>query len=1215
MKKILFYFVLLLMCFSVDAQNFACGQDQLIQLAKQNDKNYDNNLQRINEAVKNYINVNYKQPQPPPPNNVTYMIPVVFHIVHPSGDTYGNGANISYNQIVAQLNAMNAAFGMNYPAYNGQTHAPYAQNTTIRFCLARTAMPGNVSFYSGPSGTEWGVMRYADNNLTNHQMTVANSNALLGLTHPTAAHFPYANYLNIWVVSNIGSGPGTVMGYAPTPLMASYPLDGVVMRSNVVGDNSTGANFNLGYNLQQGKVLVHEIGHYLNLYHIFQGGCAGANPSGSLTDACDLNGDFICDIEPCTTQNFNCILGTPNTCAANYTTNTTTLDMINDYMSYADDDCMNTFTADQCQRMWTTLNNLRFNLWQNTNLSATGVIGNGGCLSAFLMNQIVPSTNNICAGSSFTLSNPLGGNSATSWTWTTAGATPASGNGSSITVTYPSPGTYLAILAVSDGTTTAYDTLAIPVSNCALDSSRLDRSHWYFGNYAEINFATTPPSAGNSAATFSTMYQGFESTISMSDRYGNLLFYTNSTNLWNRNHQQVNSMPIFANQGGSSTPGLLAIPFPQDSSRYILISSPHSGQDYDSIYYAVYDTLLQTVTPKRGFRHASLPPKFAEPLTVVPHCNGSDYWIICRPYYNIAQANNAYAMLLTAAGPQNIDTVIVSSGVLSAASGQLKSNRRGDRLIQANFNSGPYAYFYNFNKATGQLSNQTPSLPNANAIGTGAIFSPNDSIAYAVVQYANGQSSGLFKINLTTMMSQSMAIPQGFQGLQLEAGPDNNIYISQSNYLNTTVGRIINANNWNNATFVPSVINFAYPINPFGGMCNFMDADRGAELDADFSITALNCNSYQMIVDNCWQIYKATWLFGDGTSGVGLNVSHTYAGSGVYPVQLILSVGNYSLPPVVKYITILPQSLAITGPTVICKGSPYPNSYGTTSVSGATYSWSVVNGGLMSPANLPYVDVSTASGGVMTLSVLVNNNGCMSSGTRTVAIDTIPAINFNAPTQLCLGSSTTLTASPQGGTFNGQNVSGNTFSAAATGSFSVTYTVSNASGCSNAATRTIAVVTAPQVSLTAPPHFICTGQTLTLSATPQGGTFAGTGVNGNTFLSNTAGSYTVSYTAGANGCSSVATRTVSVIACTGIAEQSKASRVTISPNPSDGHFTIQCDVKEAQLEIVNSIGQRILIRSFSDESELDLSAFADGIYIGRISTKGTSITFKLVKQR
>ena len=156
-------------------------------------------------------------------------------------------------------------------------------------------------------------MRYADNNLTNHQMTVANSNALLGLTHPTAAHFPYANYLNIWVVSNIGNGPGTVMGYAPTPLMASYPLDGVVMRSDVVGDNSTGANFSLGYNLQQGKVMVHEIGHYLNLYHIFQGGCAGANPSGSLTDACDLNGDFICDIEPCTTQNFNCILGTPNT--------------------------------------------------------------------------------------------------------------------------------------------------------------------------------------------------------------------------------------------------------------------------------------------------------------------------------------------------------------------------------------------------------------------------------------------------------------------------------------------------------------------------------------------------------------------------------------------------------------------------------------------------------------------------------------------------------------------------------------------------------------------------------------------------------------------------------------------------------------------------------------------------------------------------------------
>lgn len=1216
MKKVIHLTIVLLFCITATAQEFGCGHDRIVQLQRENNKNYDDELKRLNEAVKNYIDANYNKPQPPPTNTL-YTIPVVFHIVHPSGDAYGTGANISYNQILSQLNAINAAYQRNYPAYNGQQHAAYAQNTNIRFCLARTAMPANVSFYNGPSGTEWGVMRYADNNLTNHQMTIAGANALLGLTHPSPSYFPFANYLNIWVVTSMGNGPGTVMGYAPTPLMNGYPLDGVVMRSDVVGDNSTGSTFNLGYNLQQGKVLCHEIGHYLNLYHIFQGGCAGANPAGSLTDACDLNGDFICDIEPCTTQNYNCLLGTPNTCTANYNTGTTTLDMLEDYMSYADDDCMNTFTADQCQRMWTTLNQMRFNLWQNANLSATGVIGNGGCLSAFLMKQISKSTNNICAGVSFTLSNPLGGNSATSWSWTTAGAIPASGNSNSLVVNYPSPGSYWAILAVSDGTTTLYDSLAIPVSNCSLDSSKLDRSHWYFGNYAEINFATTPASAGNSAWTYSTMYQGFESTVSMSDRNGNLLFYTNSTNLWDRNHNQVNNSPLFANQGGSSTPGLISIPFPGDSSRYVIISSPHTGQDYDSIYYAVYDTLQQIVTPKRGFRHASLPAKYAEGLTVVPHCNGSDYWIICRPWYTQPTAANGYAMLLTSAGPQNIDTVIVSQGMVPATSGQLKANPAGNRLIQANYGGGPFAYFYNFNQATGQITNQTPSLPttNGSAIPTGAVFSPNGTVAYVVVQYAFGQVSQLHKIDMTTMTTQSLVTPNGFKGLQLEVGPDNNIYVSQTDYMNLSVGRIINPNNWATAQFIPSVINFNGGINPFGGLCNFMDARPGPVLDADFVLTMLNCTTFQMTVGNCWSVYKASWQFGDGATGQGLNVSHTYAGPGTYPVQLILSVGNYSLPPVIKYVTILPQTVAITGPTVLCQGNPYPNSYGTASVSGATYTWTVNNGGVMGPNGLPFADIGSSGTGVMTIAVTVNNNGCISNGTKTVVIDALPVITFTLPPQVCQGNTIALTANPAGGGFSGAGVNGSTFSASATGTAMISYSVATVNGCAGLAQRTINVVSAPQVSFASLPHQVCVNAPLSLTASPQGGTFLGAGVTGSTFVPQSAGVYTINYNYAQGNCSSTTSRTVSAVVCTGLENEIiRTGGLRVFPNPSGGRFTIIGTGLTGRLEVINAIGQVIETRAFTGDSLLDLSMYPNGLYVVQLSSEQGVQTIKLIKQ-
>ena len=322
MKFIYFTFFTFLFLTSLKSQT-ACGDDIFNNFQKTHIRDFEEIEKRNNQQIKNYIDSHYGSSASARTTtaSINYVIPVVFHVVHLSSDAYGVGTNISYSQIVSQVNALNAAFGKTYPTYNGQTHPSYAQNTNIQFCLAKIAKPSSVSFYTGPGGIENGVMRYSDNALTHHDITTASATSLLGLTHPTLAHFPFTDYLNIWVVADIGGGgSGTVMGYAPKPIMSVYPLDGVVMRSDIIGDNSTGSSYTLGFGLQQGKVLAHEVGHYLNLYHIFQGGCAGANAAGSASDACDLNGDGICDTEPCTTENISCGVPNPYTCSATYTT-------------------------------------------------------------------------------------------------------------------------------------------------------------------------------------------------------------------------------------------------------------------------------------------------------------------------------------------------------------------------------------------------------------------------------------------------------------------------------------------------------------------------------------------------------------------------------------------------------------------------------------------------------------------------------------------------------------------------------------------------------------------------------------------------------------------------------------------------------------------------------------------------------------------------------
>ena len=92
-----------------------------------------------------------------------------------------------------------------------------------------------------------------------------------------------------------------------------------------------------------GRTLTHEIGHYLGLFHTFQGGCGSA--------ACYTSGDLICDTNAESGPNFSCAGSPPSSCCS--------VDPIDNYMDYSDDLCMEKFTAEQVNRMRCSLINWR----------------------------------------------------------------------------------------------------------------------------------------------------------------------------------------------------------------------------------------------------------------------------------------------------------------------------------------------------------------------------------------------------------------------------------------------------------------------------------------------------------------------------------------------------------------------------------------------------------------------------------------------------------------------------------------------------------------------------------------------------------------------------------------------------------------------------------------------------------------------------------------
>ena len=223
----------------------------------------------------------------PTPYVGSITIPVVINILESSSE------NVTQAQIDSQIAILNEDFNnsnpntSNTPNYFNDDIA----NVDITFTIAAINRKTTKK-------TSWGT-----------RDTMKKSKR--GGINPTDP----ANNLNIWVCE-IGGG---ILGYAQFP-GGSLDTDGVVVTTNAFGETSGVYG--------DGRTATHEVGHYLNLRHIWgDGGCS--------VD------DFVTD--------------TPTSDGPNYTcdevTSCNTIDMTMNYMDYVYDDCMYMFTNGQNDRM------------------------------------------------------------------------------------------------------------------------------------------------------------------------------------------------------------------------------------------------------------------------------------------------------------------------------------------------------------------------------------------------------------------------------------------------------------------------------------------------------------------------------------------------------------------------------------------------------------------------------------------------------------------------------------------------------------------------------------------------------------------------------------------------------------------------------------------------------------------------------------------------
>lgn len=223
----------------------------------------------------------------------TINIPVYVHVIYSNSNE-----NISDAQINSQIAVLNADFNASNSDLSNvpSEFAGVVANSDITFTLAGVTRKSS-------SRTSWGTrdeMKYA-------------SNGGVDVVNPAGA-------LNIWVC-NIGGG---ILGYAQFP-GGSSATDGVVISPQYFGTTGfVSAPFN------KGRTATHEVGHYLNLRHIWGDGRCRQD-------------DFVADTPSSDGPNYGCPVYP--------TVNCKSTDMTMNYMDYTDDACMYMFSEGQKARM------------------------------------------------------------------------------------------------------------------------------------------------------------------------------------------------------------------------------------------------------------------------------------------------------------------------------------------------------------------------------------------------------------------------------------------------------------------------------------------------------------------------------------------------------------------------------------------------------------------------------------------------------------------------------------------------------------------------------------------------------------------------------------------------------------------------------------------------------------------------------------------------
>jgi gliding motility-associated-like protein len=452
---------------------------------------------------------------------------------------------------------------------------------------------------------------------------------------------------------------------------------------------------------------------------------------------------------------------------------------------------------------------------------------------------------------------------------------------------------------------------------------------WYFGVNAGLHFTPTGP-----VAVLDGQLNSTQGCSSISDEFGNLLFYSKGDEIWDASHNpMLNSAGLIGNSGGNPAAGDASqnsyiVPRPDHPSEYYHFQIKRLGGG--GLFYSKIDMTLNGGLGGVVLAEKNVPliDSTTEMITCLRKPNNIDFWVVAlrKP------GDTAYAFEITSAGI-NTTPVLSNTGlplIQQDQLGYLKGSQQNDKIAMTMYwamieQTNPFqVHLFDFDNATGQMTYDygiTPSLQDT--FNYGVEFSPNGNFLYVqswilsdLRQY--DLSSG--DPALVSASEQMVGIGYtGTGGGALQLGPDGKIYVARG------------------AAPLLACVNF--PNDP-GPLCGY-DHDavnlagptstRGLPqffpffIEGDVAVLDRCLGDTSFFFSNYLSSDSVFWNFGDPAPGVNdtstqINPFHIYQNPGTYTVTHIAYSAFLTDTTIVEVNIFPPQSISFPDDTILCDG-------------------------------------------------------------------------------------------------------------------------------------------------------------------------------------------------------------------------------------------------------------------------------------------------------